>query len=303
MRLGIIISIILVALLAFLFVALSGGQVDPPTRATAPEKLKEFKMKAGLPKMWEVSSPDASATALYDKLFTTVHGNKRYADDNVPDALVETAMSQLIAASEAGQIANGWLDEKIPMEPSATPEFGDTLEVIYTLALKHATKLTSSEPSRAVRILRANFALGQRAFDNNKRLYPRRVGLDIMLETAGSLSQLSEQEASLNSELSAWQPELEKLRSVWNPKIELVLNLRSNIGDLLNIAEHDEDLSFKSEAVLVLGLRKFSPAGKKGNKTAIEEAIKRLQSDEEPLIAKAAKAAEAIKKEDIGKVR
>ena len=305
MRLGIIISIVIVALLTGLFFVLSGSSPDEPTKATAPAKLKEFKLKAGLPAMWEVTSSDTPSGPLYDKLLSLVQGNKRYSDDNVPDMLVETMVGQLIAASEAGQPATGFLDDKIPMKPGAEPTFGGALEVINDLSQKHASKLKErGEPGRAVRILRASWALGQRCFEQSRRLYSRRTGLDLMRGAANGLSDLTEQDSALTDQLAQWTPELTKANELWQPKIEQIINnLRPQIGDLINMAGHEEDVSFRTEAVLQLGLKKFAPGGKKGNKDAIENLIKKLQDDEEPLISKAAKAAAAVQKEDIGKMR
>lgn len=304
MRLGIIISIVIVALLAGLFYVLSGSAPDAPTKATSPEKLKEFKLKSDLPAMWDSPNADEAAGPIYDKLLTLVSTNKRYQDENVPDTLVETMLGILISASEAKQLAPGFMDDKIPLKPSADPTFGPALEYINDLAIRHASKLKDrGEPARAVRILRAHWALGQRCFQLSHRLYPRRIGLSIMTSTADMLNELSEQDSAIPGQLSQWTPELQKLQAVWTPKIELILNIRPQIGDLLNLAAHEEDVAFRTEAVLQLGLKKFAPGGRKGNKDAIEDLIKRLQSDEEPQIAKAAKAAADIQKEDIGKIR
>jgi len=95
---------------------------------------------------------------------------------------------------------------------------------------------------------------------------------------------------------------LKKVADAWVPKVGKILkSLRPQIGDLINIARNDKDLTFRVEATLQLGVVKFNPKTR-GNLKAITSAIEDAKASEDPAISAAGNAAEAFTKEEMRKL-
>ena len=123
-----------------LFFALRTGPPDPPTKATAPEKIQAIVLKSGMPTMWEVAAPDANANELYKKAFNFflqnhgefVSGRGEIRKD-FDAATADQLLDMLVEASKAGKVTTPFLDDEIPITPKAEPRFKDALEVVHTV--------------------------------------------------------------------------------------------------------------------------------------------------------------------------
>ncbi|QDU34217.1 hypothetical protein KS4_22820 [Poriferisphaera corsica] len=83
----------------------------------------------------------------------------------------------------------------------------------------------------------------------------------------------------------------------WSKKLLLVRSVTPHLGDLMHIAEKDEDLTFRIEGVLRLGL--FQHAAKsRGNLWKMQQLIESAQKDENILIQKAGHRAAAFSLND-----
>ena len=127
----------------------------------------------------------------------------------------------------------------------------------------------------------------------------RTTGLEIIKAAGTEIFNWSEDGSKLGADIVAWTDGLNKFESnYWIPKSEVVFSLKPNIGDVLNVAMHDQDISWKLEATLALGRLKWN-ARTTGNKKAILRAIEELKGSQDQLIREAAQIADAFTAEDV----
>jgi len=82
---------------------------------------------------------------------------------------------------------------------------------------------------------------------------------------------------------------IEKQKIIWTPQ--------PYPGDVFNIVVNDKDRAWRVQAILTLGLIKFS-AAEEGDQDYIQELLEELVDDEDPIVAAAAKAAKNLKIEE-----
>ena len=73
----------------------------------------------------------------------------------------------------------------------------------------------------------------------------------------------------------------------------MIASIKPHIGDLVNMALNEKDLTLRIHAVQWLAVGKFRPQSK-GNARAIREAIASCKDDPNPLIQQAAEMAESF---------
>lgn len=300
MKLGWIISIAAVlAILVALVVAMI-IQPDPPTDATAAEHLVKVKLPDDLPPMFTPRSPAANASAIYRDVIGQYNSRRNmFEQGQDTTSQVESIADLLIKAMYAGIVEQGFLDSFIPVRVGEQPSFGDALEAIAGLSLDEAAaRYDRDEQDDAVTLTLAVWALGQRAFTHNTRLYPRYTGLRLMHSAGQQLYAWSDDDAIDHELLLRWAEALDAVQLAWQEKVKLVMSVDPHIGDLLNIAQHDEDKTFRVAATLRLGIIKYAP-GHRGNSRAIQRAIDEAMADDDPMIARAGEAADDLTREQM----
>ena len=300
MKLGWYISIgaVLVMLIA-LAVSLT-GYPDPPTSATGPQRLAKIDFPADLPAMFVPDAADTDAATLYEQALLT-YDNRRSAFEQgrITGSQVEAMGDTLVEAMHAGKVRHGFLDQYIPLEVGGEPTNRDALEAVAVQVLDHSIgRYERGETAEAIDATRAVFVLGLRAFTHNDLLYPRYTGLRIMNTAGQQLYNWAGDESVDADRLVRWAEALDAVQNAWEPKVQIVMAVRPHIGDLLNLAQHDEDLTFRIAAIHRLGIIKFAPRHR-GNRRAIGRALDQAMEDENPLISNAAHAANALTRDEM----
>lgn len=304
MKLGIVISTVLVAMLSLLGFFAYWGVADSPTVATTPSVLMKRTLPTDAAPLFISTIPHGDASRVYQRAIDLYVDNRHKLNDETPPPdLVNTLVSQLIEAMHQEQVSVGFLDEHLPVQVGATPDFIDALETIPALALMRAEELHhEGNAALALSATRAVWAFGQRAFEYNRLLYIRMQGLVIMLDAGEKLLDWT---AAANEpdrqNISQWMKAVDEIAKVWRTKHEQTVRLRPHIGDLLNMASNDQDISFRVAAILQLGLVKFNP-GNRGNHRVILATIEQAKSDPDPLIVQAGIAAAGMTPEQMRKI-
>jgi hypothetical protein len=303
MKLGIAISVVIhQAVGAFVFFA-TGGVADLPSAATRGDKLDRITLPEDLPALYESDNPTEDADPKYREALAYFEENKKaLSRTNPPDDLIDHLTVLLVEAMNAGQAPEGFLDDQIAMQPVATPAYGAALEAVPDAVLRRAAKRAEAgETAEAVQAAQAVWALGERLMRNSVRLMNRRQGLVMLKGAANLFADCSEKQPELATKLEPWVPALRRFDEPWESKMAIVRVVRPHIGDLINMARNEKDLTFRLEAVLNLGVAKFN-AGHRGNRRAIDETINAAKADANPLIAEAGRAAEAYTLEQVRKL-
>lgn len=299
MKWGFAIAAVIVLFFGFILFLSARGFPDPPTRATtATGALDAITLETGLPPVAEHTGSGDGASS-YKEAFAIYQSNRSAARSN---AVIDQLTEHLIDAMQAPKADMSFLDEGIPLQPGGKPDYGDALEVIPELVLSRAADMRErGDYEYARRAEQAVWVMGERCFGKCKIHYPREIGLNLMI---AACEQMYSNDASLpnGGEVDAWIKPLQQLRKDWLAKSEVVLSLRPHIGDLMNVAQYDKDVSFRVAATLQMGIRKFSP-GSNGNYNAMIALLEQLKSDSDPLVAKAAEAAAAFEKSKLQTIR
>lgn len=313
MKLGILISSIMVIAITLVLIFTLRGVPEEPTTATRAENLALRTELNDLPKIYEEKGGDAWNE--YQAIFQFYRDNRAnidtllqeltsYTGDTPPEPpaeISEKAIDLFIAAHEAGTVSASQLDGTTKIWPNAPPDIASP-ESVALLAALRAFWLYHEAPGqkeRAEKACRAIWAVGQTMFTKSNRVMIRTTGLEIIKASAEQMYNWTEDGSELGAHMYAWTDALNKFEEYyWIPKTQIVYELKPNVGDLLNVALHDKDLSWKLEATLALGRIKWN-ARTKGNKNAILRAISTLKGSSDPMIREAALVAEKFAVDDL----
>ncbi len=295
----IVISVAGVLILIVVLAVWFGGVPDGPTSATAPKTIQAQIFPDDLPKIFTSADPQSDATELYDQAVALYEDNRDVlTKTKAHDKLVAGLCELLVRAMRAGHVEAGFMDRHIPLHIGAEPEFGDSLESIYELVIREsARRFTAGDREEAMVLAQAVWALGQRMFESNVRLYNRVVGLDMMESAGMMLYEMADDSGPKTQALADWSQTIKDIRRAWQAKMKIVLHLDPQIGDLINIALHDKDRTFRVEATLRLGLFKYA-AKRRADRRAVLDAITSAMGSEDALIAEAARVADALTLEE-----
>ena len=312
MKLGMIISgAILLVVIGVLIFFLHTPAPDDPTQLTSPKNLEKVTLTPDLPSMFVLEAPNASANEAYQKAFEYFETNRAEFVDNhgglradADPALADELTTLMITASKAGTVTTPFLDDAISFEPGGRPAFGDDMESVPDVVFDHAKKIyDKGDTAKGIAAVEAVWALGQRAFEKSQRLYPRLTGMQLMISAGQMLAEWTDKlPPDTDAKLIAWRDALFKVRDAWEPKILLIHNVHPHQGDLINMARNEQDIGLRAEAVLMIGVSKYKP-DQKGNAVAFQEIMDAGKTDPDPMIQKAAAAADAFTREQLGKMR
>lgn len=304
MKLGVILSVVLVLALGAIIFLSTQGVADQPTSATRAEKLQKAVLDPSLPRMVDAGSPDLDAARAYDKVFALYADNtKVYDKRDVPQSMADKMTGLLIDAMAAGKVEAPFIDEYVPMDLTKRPEFGDALEAINDVVGTRITALTErGDAPYAIKASLALWAMGQRMVERCVRMHNRRAGL-IMMKTAGeklfALADKADDRPTLKDDLTKWAAALNRIEVAWNEKIQMIWKPKhDSVADLARIAKDDQDPTFRVEAMLYLGVAKFNPRSN-ANKRMMLATIEAGKSDAHPMIVQAAQAADALTREQM----
>lgn len=306
MKLGLIISGVIV-LAVIIFMVLSGRQPpDPPTKATtAAGALDKVEFPTDLPRLYTPQSPNNSADAPYKSAVAFARENAKALTGKSPQpGMVFRLSNFVIDGLDAGQVSAGLLDDQIPMTLGEQPEFGDALTTIGASLLKRAEEIGKTDKTAGAKLAIAVTVFGERLFRSSVRLHNRLAGASLMRGGVELLyTDFAEQLPQGGKELEPWIGAIKKISTSWNPKILIVTSVQPHMGDLLNIAKNDKDVTFRVEATRWMGIAKYLAKTHKGNLAAVEDHIAASKRDTDSTMVAAATAAEALTHEQFKKLR
>lgn len=275
------------------------GQADGPTSVTNERAMALQTFPADLPVLSEPGEPNTDAAGFYERaILLYAENTDALTRTRKYDERVDGLCGLLLQAAAAGKVEAGFMDGHIPVTIGAQPDYGDAIENIYEYVIVRAAELyTRGDTAGGRDLALAVWVFGGRLFAHNTLYYHRVVGLD-MMESAGSiLFEMAEKDDSLDpAALRAWSAAIKDIRSAWQPKLEIVMGIDPHPGDLVNIALNDADRTFRVEATLRLGIHRYG--ADRGNRRAMQRAIAAAINSDDPMIAEAGRAADALTLEE-----
>ena len=308
MKLGIAISAIIVLGFAagLVFMNMDPG-ASPPTDATSGDRLAKQRLPQDLPKLVKPTR-DTDAAPIYRDAITHYLSHQSVLSrpkDERPDQHVQRLRERMVEAMQAKRVTGNFLDKYLPMKPGPKPKFDDALEAIQRIMVDECNRLYDSgfnnDSARDAGL--ALWTLGRRAFEENVRLFNRRQGLALMRAGGSVLLKYSGEDSQTDAAaLRQWGKAIRELEAAWRPKVQVVRHHDPHAGDLLNMARHDEDLTFRIAATLHLGVAQYTADGE-ANRNAVKQALDELASSGDPRVKEAAGAAKALTKREMRLIR
>ena len=283
-----------------------GFPADPPTAATSPAKLKPVALPADLPELLDglPAEDESHAAKAVEQILASYHENP-----NDAQAIMQrTAL--LLSTFDGGHPRAGFMDAFLPIQLGVETTTGGVISAMLEQSRQDVeTRASFSDAERLSRLL-ILFELGHHLFAKSDRVHLRSQGLALMNSAGNTMYRLLARQpslkdspvAQLDQKLLIWSQAISATNKVWAQKISIVLAQDPHRGDLMNIAEHELDLSVRTEAVLRLGLFQHAPKSK-GNGRKIRRLIDRLLTDEFAEVRSAAAAAKAFNRADAARFR
>jgi len=299
--LGLVFVFCLIAYFAFF------GIADAPTSQTSPSTLAVVSLPADLPKLYTPTNPDEDASVPYVQAFR-LYLKHRDAFNLIPESpppkeLSKLLIDKMIEAMNAGKVPESFLDKQFPYSLIEQPKYEDALYMVpYVLLWEANNRLIDDDKPRAFEATRAAFALVDRAYRHNRRYEVREIALPLMNECGNTIYELSGGEGELYKKMMKYQKPIQDALNHWQSKMEVVSNIKPHVGDLINLARNDKDLTFRIRAVQWLAVAKFRPGGR-GNVRAIAQAIADAKADPNPMIRDAATMAEQFTIQEYRKIK
>jgi len=309
LKASVVIPVVAIVVLAAPAWLLWYGVSDSPTWTSEPGALTKQQLPTDLPPLFPESGAGGvrSAAPIYEQLLTLYQNNH----DTLPrtpayDKLVDQACELWIESASASVTQPDFLDHHIPIRIGTQPDYNDALERAYEDALMRAAELYQrGDTEQAVGLMQSVWVLGRRLFTGHVRLYHRVIGLDMMESAGGMLYDVAVMESGTPpgpisndrlADLHRWSDAIRQIRQAWQRKMETIMHVSPHPGDLINIALHDEDRTFRIEATLRLGIHRYGAS--RGNRRLMEQAIQHAIDSDDPMWSQAGIAAQALTLED-----
>jgi hypothetical protein len=304
---GSIVSAVAVAVLTALIILLVRGQPDLPTSATSAARLQRLSVPDFIPRDLYQSTEDTNAANFYyEQAIQFAMDNRARLQTNQlqgkqPDPELSRRIAEMLTEGmKCQRVHKPILDQRLPIVPNPMPDYGDALDLVTDAATFHGRELLrQGRRPDADTVGRAIFALGRRLFESDERYWHRVFGFQTMIEGLLLLYQSAEPGSPEEKRFKKIHDDMYEIWRDWNAKVGVIKAMRPNYGDLIRIARHDQDVGWRIEATLQLGIAKFGVGRGRANDRAIQQAIRELQSDPDPRVAQAAKVAEAFTVEDV----
>ncbi len=309
MKVSIVVTTVVAAFTILFLLVFLRGCPDDPSGVVTNELLKKRSLPADLPNIGRVANPNTASGPLYEDAYEYYASHQRAIGEFLnagsyreEDEHVKMLASKFIEAMDAAEPKPGFGDEIMQAKPKMGDRYdGAQYMTAYTL-LEYANYLRKEDRlSRAALISKAVLIYGQRLYRLNQRLQVRQTGLQCIAEGATSLYNNTPKDDPEGEAALRWLDAAEDLLKQWQPKLAVIESMEPQVADLLLIAKHDEDVSFRAAAIRVLGMVKFNPRGR-GNRRVVANMIEEALESEDPAIREAAEAAASVTREDIRKM-
>ena len=282
------------------------GKVDKPTGASSASALQRLELPDKVPtELIRYTDGSTVANDLYRTAIRLAEEHRNdflsTSDDDPPDAArAREAADLLVQAAQCSVVQPGLLDDMLPLKPAARPSYGDSLELMVDAALFHARDAKErGDDFRADLVAKAVFVFGQRLVNYSTRIWHRQYGWQTMITSSLVLYQISPEGSEDEKRYRALNDQLYEELKKWDEKQKAVRTSRPNFSDLARIALLDEDLGWRLEATLQLGVAKFVPGRGRGNDRMILDTIQKLLDDKDPQVREAASVADKFTRDDV----
>ncbi len=173
----------------------------------------------------------------------------------------------------------------------------DTLATSYARQKKYA---------EAEAVWKAEFALGCHMMNERIRVDMGIRGLNIQDMALGALAWLyaewGGEHAKRVASVKKYKASLVRLDRLWDDKRKIVWSPKPKPGDIFYLIESDEDRAWRVQALLALGVIKFTAMGDRGDKRKLEQLVAKYAAGDDPYLAAAAKAARDFTKEGFNQI-
>ncbi|MEX2214958.1 MAG: hypothetical protein WD768_12560 [Phycisphaeraceae bacterium] len=272
---------------------------DPANKDAEPARLSPVA---------EAGSGDASSQ--FEALLRYYQDNRAAIDPDGTSAEVgEAILDHFISLQQAGAVPARSFDGVTPMLPQAKPDFDAALLNMALAGMKRAAVLharpNDESKQRAMDAAKALWVLGLTMYEKSKRVPLRTMGMELMRAAGTEIFNWSGDGTELGDAITKWVNAMNKFdEEYWGPKSAVIGTLRygepdsPTLGDLVNIAQNDEDPTWRVAATLELGRAKYSRRTSQQDR-ALQGVISSLQSDKDPAVAEAARVAEKYTKSNV----
>lgn len=189
----------------------------------------------------------------------------------------------------------------------------DALKVLADCAIRAALLSKATEPAEAKRYYAAVFSLGAKLFGERVIARQMRLGLEMMATSSAGMKSLAQSEGDLPrvaalEEFDRARTEFFKTRI--EPVIKVLLTIDSNTiarhpGDYFYLAQKSPERLWRVEAILATGRLRYNIGvdGRVGDQRGAMTVLRKLESDPDPVIRQAAKAASELTLEQYRVIR
>lgn len=289
-------------LIVIVIIFIARPSADPPTPLSAANMLKMSRLDS-LPEVWTPSG-SGDAAPIYQE-FLTLCAASRDALASVPAApqdLLVKLSDLLVRAKDCPQTTAGFGDTAA-LEPGAIPDYADAprkaASQISEMVVKQIRANTMT-PARAQPIVEGLWALGQRLFMNNVRSFTRYTGLSVMHSAFSASGMIRPVAPAVANAMGAWIKGIEETEKRWMDK-KALFSTDASVSDLQRIADLDEDRTFRVEAILYLGIVRWTRPITVPNQGLIAVTLDKYAHDTDPMFAGAAKVAKSSTRESVRK--
>jgi len=169
----------------------------------------------------------------------------------------------------------------------------DTLAVAYVRQKKYA---------EAEAVLKAEFAMGCHMMRERIRVDMGIRGLTVQEMALVGLGKLylewGGEHVKRIEGVEKYRRSLLRLERAWKDKRKILWNVRPDPGDIFYIIENDEDLAWRVQGLLGLGLIKFTAVGSWGAKRKRDKLVAKYSAGDDPYLGAAANAARDFTREE-----
>jgi len=182
---------------------------------------------------------------------------------------------------------------KVHIRVEALEDLASVVAAMEILSSYHISHKRYDQAEKAAQDL---FVMGRHMIDERSHIHIVTLGLGAQRAAWNPLVRLYRQhkkDAERLRVLDRYRMAIVDLEDFYRDKHQIVWSVKPYPGDIFNIIENDKDPAWRLQAVLALGLIKFS-AESRGDQKYIQRLMNRLVGDNDELIAAAAKAAKDL---------
>lgn len=289
-----IISAITIAIIAIVALAM-WGTVDPLTQGSRDEILADHSLGDSVPTV-VVANDSGDAATDYHEAIEYFIANYNDLRSKTPSTIRVAHLARLLLrASDKAKTTDGFADHYVPVQPSAKPQYYNAPVRIADLLLNRAASKTDAKGKREMLSV---WVFGRRLYEHNIRIYPRQAGIGIMQNVSITYSKQYGENDSAAKKMAQWIPKLDELSRDWDEKMKAIHVMHPSIGDLVHIADDDQDKGFRIEALLEMGRVQWMTNGH-ANLSALHNCMERYAHSDDAQFVAAAHAAEQFSREDV----